>query len=297
MKILLITTVFPSPARPSQGTFNKEMVRALSAEHEVKVVSPVAWPTALRERDRFRRLDSVDGIDTHHPIYFYTPKICRRWYGEFFWWSVRGTLHSLLRSFRPDVVMGYWAHPDGEAAVRFARRIGAPSVVMVGGSDILVLSADPSRGRSIRRVLEEADAVVAVSQDLRHTISSGDRPVCNVHVVYRGVDTKKFHAGDRAEARARLGIPARVPALLWVGRMVPVKGLDVLIDACALVRASADFRLYLVGGGPLRAALAAQAAALGVADRVTFVGDVPHDELGDWYRAADVTVLPIEPSK
>jgi glycosyltransferase involved in cell wall biosynthesis len=83
-----------------------------------------------------------------------------------------------------------------------------------------------------------------------------------------------------------------MPVLLWVGHMVPVKGLDVLINACALACGRADFRLYLIGSGPLREDLVRQAAALGVTDRVQFVGYVAHDQLGDWYRAADMTVLP-----
>jgi glycosyltransferase involved in cell wall biosynthesis len=268
------------------------MVRALSAEHEVKVVSPVAWPTALGQRPRMPRSGVVDGAETHYPTYYYTPKILRRGYGEFFWWSVRGTLRSIVSGFRPDVVMGYWAHPDGQAAVRLARTIGVPSVVMVGGTDILVLAAEKSRRQTIRRVLAAADAVVTVSQDLKRAIAGLGVPAGNVHIVHRGVDPQRFQRGSQAAARAHLGLPSNVPALLWVGHMVPVKGLDVLISACALARARADFRLYLIGSGPLRQDLVEQTAALGLTDRVNFVGYVAHDRLGDWYRAADMTVLP-----
>src|SRR5207248_2291820 len=80
---------------------------------------------------------------------------------------------------------------------------------------------------------------------------------------------------------------------LWVGRMVRVKGLDVLLPACALLRRRGlVFRLYLVGGGPLRQALEAQARQLGLADSVCFPGPRPHEQLPDWYRAADLTILP-----
>lgn len=292
MKILLITTVFPSPLQPNKGAFNRAMVQALSVEHEVKVVSPIPWTIAFPRPQGMPRACAIGGVEAHYPVYFYTPKIFRRWYGEFFWHSVRSTLRMVVRDFPPDVVMGYWAHPDGHAAVRLARRLHIPSVVMVGGTDVLVLADDAGRRRSIRRVLEQADSVVTVSQDLKRVVAAWPVPAGKIHVVYRGIDTTRFHGGDRVAARMRLGLPSNAPVLIWVGHMVPVKGLDVLIDAMALAMARADFRLYLVGDGPLRAELERRSAALRLANRVTFAGYVAHDELGDWYRAADLTVLP-----
>jgi glycosyltransferase involved in cell wall biosynthesis len=74
--------------------------------------------------------------------------------------------------------------------------------------------------------------------------------------------------------------------------MVPVKGLDVLLDACSeLVRRGVDFHLHLLGEGPLRPALEAQCAALGLCRHITFAGGMAHERLADWYRAADLTVL------
>src|SRR5207244_3718246 len=67
---------------------------------------------------------------------------------------------------------------------------------------------------------------------------------------------------------------------------------DVLLDACAALRHRRPVRLYLVGDGPLRGRLEKAAGALGLADVVSFVGPRSHDELPDWYRAADLTVLP-----
>jgi peptidoglycan/xylan/chitin deacetylase (PgdA/CDA1 family) len=74
--------------------------------------------------------------------------------------------------------------------------------------------------------------------------------------------------------------------------MVPVKGLDVLLHACSTLQShGTSFKLYLIGNGPLRATLEAQCASLGITDHVRFIGSVPHDQLGSWYRAADCTVL------
>jgi glycosyltransferase involved in cell wall biosynthesis len=118
-------------------------------------------------------------------------------------------------------------------------------------------------------------------------------PAGKIHVVARGVDTSRFAPGDQCAARRRLNIPCDVTAIVWVGRMVPVKGLDVLVEACDRLRAGEPrFHVYLVGDGYLRESLQADVAARGMADCVTFVGNVAHADLGDWYRAADFTVLP-----
>jgi glycosyltransferase involved in cell wall biosynthesis len=74
--------------------------------------------------------------------------------------------------------------------------------------------------------------------------------------------------------------------------MSPEKGLDVLIDACARLPRDLDFSLHLAGDGPLREKLVEQMCRAGLAQRIVFAGTVPHDALPDWFRAADVTVLP-----
>jgi len=295
MRILFISTVFPSPLQPNKGAFNSGMIRGLSTADEVRVIAPIPWPVALTATYRnasWPAFREIDGVSVRHPVYLYPPKILRRFYGTFFRRSISGAVHEVLREFEPQLVLGYWAHPDGEAAVRIAARLGVPGVVMVGGTDVLVLGTGTERKPAIHRVLEEADAVITVSQDLRRTLVGWGLGAGKVHVAQRGVDTTRFSPGPRDEARRKLGISTDRPCALWVGHMVPVKGLDVLIAACASAGAHAGHQLFLVGDGPLRPALEKQVEEAGLSGRVHFVGYVPHDDLPNWFRAADVTVLP-----
>jgi glycosyltransferase involved in cell wall biosynthesis len=164
---------------------------------------------------------------------------------------------------------------------------------MVGGSDVLLLTDEPGRRRRVLDVLRAADAVVTVSSDLETKLVEFGVPRPAVHIVGRGVDSQRFAPGNRAEARSRLGLAADGRALLWVGRMHPVKGLDVLLEACSILRQRGSaFRLYLVGDGSLRPSLEADSRARGLSEVVSFVGPVPQEQLADWYRAADYFVLP-----
>lgn len=295
MRVVFITSNFPNPLEPTRGMFNFYAVRALAKTNDVVVISQISWRDEWRLRRRGRTLARtrvVDGIEIHHPRHWYPPGVWRRSYGWFLWQSVRPTVRDVLSRFQPDIVYGYWVHPDGDVALRISAACGAPGVVVTGGSDVLVLGRDQSRRRCLSDVLHRADGVVCVSRHLKKAVEEFGVPAERVHVVRNGVDATRFVPGDREAARRRLGLDPHAPALLFVGRMAPVKGLDVLLDAYAASRPDeTGATLFLVGDGPLRQDLADRAARLGVEDRVRFVGNVTHDELATWYQAADLTVL------
>src|SRR5262249_54268996 len=151
---------------------NRELIRALADRHDVRIVSPVSWIDEWRARRKGGlplgedRLAILDGVPAYYPRYYYPPKVLRRFYGWFLRWSVQSLLERLLKVERPDAVLSYWAHPDGEVAVHAARAIGVPAVVMVGGSDVLLLARKRSRRRCILKVLQQANAIVTTSQHL-----------------------------------------------------------------------------------------------------------------------------------
>lgn len=292
MRLLLYTNVFPNPVLPTKGTFNRQLARALAVEHDLRVITPVSWVEELKAGKSIRR-DVVDGIEVRYPRFVYPPKVGREHFGWWLWHSSRRTAESLFKEWRPEAVVAYWSHPDGEVAVRLAQGLGVPGVVMVGGSDVNLLMKAGRRRAKILAVLNAADAVVTVSRDLRTTLLAAGIPAEKICVIDRGVDAGTFFPGDRVEARRRLGLPVDGRLILWVGRMVEVKGLDVLLSACSELKTRGEsFRVQLVGDGGLRKALEARSVALGLGDVVGFAGSKSHDALPDWYRAADLTVLP-----
>lgn len=114
-----------------------------------------------------------------------------------------------------------------------------------------------------------------------------------------GLDHSVFFPGDRNEARAALGIGIEGPLVLFAGRVQPLKGLDVGIEAFALVAGDyPEAKMAIVGGasgerGPAEmAAMLDLVAELGLADRISFHPPLPHDQVPVAYRAADVLVAP-----
>jgi len=287
MRILFITSVYPSPYGATRGTFNAAMVTGLHlAGNDVRVVAPVPWV------ERFRRRAvgvTQDGVE--HPTWFYPPRLA---FASRHRWMRLAALPSVRRiteEWQPDVVVGYWTHPDGTVALEAARRLGVPGVLIVGGSDILLLTETARRRRIIVQTLLEADHVLAVGGALRERVIALGIPADRVGTLHRGVDRQRFAPGDGHAARARLGLPPDRPIVLWVGRMVPVKGLDLLLAAWQQVqRVRPDALLILAGDGEVRPELEVmiRQAAL----RVRLIGSIPHASLAEWYRAVDTVVLP-----
>lgn len=303
MRILVVTSLFPNPYRPGLAPFNDRQFRALADRHPTAIISPIAWTDELAARLRGApplppgRRVVRGGVVVDHPRYLHTPRVLRGCYGRYFRASIRRAFERALAEFAPGVVLGSWAYPDGWAAVDLGHRAGLPVAIQVHGCDVLNagrgLDRDPTRRRRTVEALRRADAVLAVSRDLAAKVVDLGVDPGKVHVQMQGVDRELFSPGNRAEARVRIGIPDAGKVLLWVGRIDPVKGLDVLIEACPeLLRRGVDFRLYLVGDGPPRAALEARGRSLGLSDRVHFAGPRPNGQLPDWYRAADLMLLP-----
>jgi teichuronic acid biosynthesis glycosyltransferase TuaC len=207
MKTLFLSSVYPNPASSVRGTFNRMLCHALHDVGEVRVVAPLPWPEVVRgiakrligisrggTTPQAGSTSPVDGdkVQVERPVFFYPPKVLRHQYGRFMWSSVRRTVEKVTSEFRPDWVVSYWAHPDGEAGLRAARMLGAKSAVIIGGSDVLLLTKYPKRCEQIKRVLQESDAVLAVCDGLvQRAIELGVSPD-RVHRLYQGIDPEVF---------------------------------------------------------------------------------------------------------
>ncbi len=288
MKLLLITSTFPTPRAPNQGVFNGLLVDALRTVHSVRVIAPIPWTTKIRASKEVSTDPRV-----LHPTFYYPPRIARWTYGFCYWKSIQSSLRTLTKDYTPDAVLGYWAHPDSDAAIRAARSLGVPAVVMVGGSDVRILAQSGMRRRAIQAVLQNANRVIAFSQDLARHVSALGVPLDRIEVVYRGVDRSLFCKGDRLQARHALHVEPDSIVVVWVGRLVDVKNPSMAIRAAVQwkLHYGARFRLVIVGDGPLKSGMERLANQLNVYESCSFFGAIPHAELANWFRAANLTIL------
>jgi glycosyltransferase involved in cell wall biosynthesis len=197
------------------------------------------------------------------------------------------------RRNRPDWILCHWVLPTGPVAAALSAMLGVPLSIVAHGSDVNVYSRSSRAAAALARLaLKKADLVLAVSPDLREALVERlGVPQTRTELLPMGVDDEIFAgsgAGEadalREEARRRLGLDPAVPAVLFVGDLIPQKGvLEILEAQKELSRRGTSLMLYLVGEGPLRGASR---------PGVTFTGRLPQKEILFWYRAADIFVLP-----
>lgn len=198
----------------------------------------------------------------------------------------------------------YWL--SAVAGAQLAARWDAPHVTMFHTVELLkrqqygaataTTPASIIRIEHEARLAREADRIIVSTEHEREQL----RTLYNLapqrlSIIPCGVDLRAFTPGTAAEreaARAALA-PDGSPLLLFVGRLDPIKGLDLLLESLALLRSPA--RLIVVGGSPEGdpeiARLRTLAATLGIGDRVSFPGAVAQDALVTYYRAADALAV------
>ena len=208
----------------------------------------------------------------------------------------------------PDAVhANYWL--SGMVGHRMKHELGLPLVSTFHTLDRVKAEASPeevSADEPHRRAEAEAaimacsDVVLAsctVEADQLVDLYGADRE--RVRIVTPGVEHAYFAPGDRAQARRAAGLDPDGPLLLFVGRIQPLKGAPVAVEALARLRATHPrARLVVVGGpsGPRGrshlAELRVLVDRLGLGGSVHFVDPQPHELLSSYYRAADVCVVP-----
>jgi D-inositol-3-phosphate glycosyltransferase len=157
----------------------------------------------------------------------------------------------------------------------------------------------PMRAVGEQQVVDEADRLIVNTEDeARQLISMHHADPARIDVVHPGVDLQLFTAGNRAAARAALGVDADEQVVAFVGRIQPLKAPDILLRAAAKLTNRYPRLRLLVAGGPSGSGLQAPdtlvglAAELGISARVTFLPPQPRTELVTVYRAADLVAVP-----
>jgi len=291
MRILVVTSQFPIDGEPHRGRPILQTVRALAGMASVRVLSPVAsYPHWAQPRSYLHRPAvtlPLPGLEVAHAAYPALPLLSRGANGLL----CARAVAAALREDRPDVVLAYWLYPDAYGAVEAAEAAGLPVVVGARGSDLRVRDA-LSRWLT-RRMLRRADRVLTVSEDLRRiAITRYGVRADAVHTIPNGCDAAIFHPRGRGDARASLGVEPNAELVLYVGRLVPGKGLDELFEAFGnLRRRRPRLQLALVGDGPMRGELDRRGRATG-AGCVRTVGSQPATVVASWMAAADLVTLP-----
>ena len=278
MKVLFLTSAYPTPDEPAAGVFVREHALAAAGHADVAVLH-------LDRRAGARGLTrptpvAGEPLPTWRVSYPYRPlplSLAAHLAGSVV--GYRGT------AFRPDLLHAHF-FLAGLPAVLLGRALGKPVVVTEQWS--IFLPSDPMPlTRPLRAAakltFERAELVLPPSDALRRAIESYGI-AARFRIVPNVADTTRFRPGGER--------PAGPPRLLAVGLLYEAKGYEYLLEAVSiLARAGRDLRLDVVGDGPRRDEYEALTDRLAIRDRVAFHGLVPKDEVARFMREADAFVL------
>lgn len=306
LRVLSLSTLFPSPQRPAFGRFVAQQMRAVAASGAVDLtmINPIGmppWPLSRGERYRWLadlpERSEQDGVSVLHPRFRLIPRLG----GDSNSGRIAAALLPQVRELharRPfDVIDAQFFFPDGPAAMILARELGLPLSIKARGSDIHFWGQRP---RARAQMVEAADAaagLLAVSHALRRDMIALGMDGNRIAVHYTGLDRERFHPMERKAARAlvsavpELTIWAKGPLIVTPGSLIAIKGQRLAIAALEHLP---EVHLALAGTGEDEDELRRFAETRGLAERVQFLGQVSHDLLPQLFSAADAVVLPSE---
>ncbi|MEM1131437.1 MAG: glycosyltransferase [Pseudomonadota bacterium] len=300
MRILTLATLYPNPSKPNFGIFVARQTEKLASlpDMDVTVVNPVSLPPfPLSRLQRFRYAAQLSG-DSGASADKGGPPIHRIAFQSMPGMAARNNAASITRAVIPlakklhaakpfDLIDAEFFYPDGPAAALIAKELGIPYTIKARGADIHYWGAQSASLKQILPAAEGATALLAVSEALAKDMAALGMDRSKIHVHYTGCDQERFH--PNAEHSIALPFAEDTPYAITVGALIPRKNPHLIIEA---LKAVPDLHHVFAGDGEERERLEKQAADLGLAERVHFLGSVPHDALPGLLAGAKMLVLP-----
>lgn len=276
MRVTFLNKYYYPPHLGGIETYMRTLAEALAKRPGVSVDAIVSneGPDTVREN-----VDGVDVLRLGRSFAAASTPVALR--------MGRAIRDAATGSGRTGVFHFQFPYPWGDWAWQ---RAGSPRpLVITYHSDIVRQRFLGALYRPImKRLLERADRVIVASPPMMRSAAL-EPHAAKCRVVPFGIHPERYEPTPERLARAaELRSAHARPIVLFVGRLIYYKGVDVLVRAMA----SFDADVVLIGTGPLEAELRELAAASGVADRLTFVPPVDDEELTAWLRAADLFCLP-----
>lgn len=305
MKVLSLTTLFPTRVQPVHAVFVYNRLHHMASLAEVKVIAPIPYfpfehlRPSYEYRSQVPTQDRIGNLDVIYPRYLSIPAILKPLDGVFLFLTALFAIWKIRQGFDFDILDTHLAFPDGFAGVLLGKIFNKPVTITLRGHDINVLPNGefPIRKRMVEFAVRRANLVIGVADALRAKAVSLGTPEAHSLTISNGVDVSRFQPTWRSEARARLHLPQDRRIVLSVGRLVENKGYHLIIEALAILREQgAEIPYLVIVGSPgdqpgYAATLLDTIDKFALQDNVLLAGAQLNETLSNWYNAADVYCL------
>ncbi|MCA1021062.1 glycosyltransferase family 4 protein [Halobacillus litoralis] len=297
IKILMISNSYPNNINGNSGIFVHEQAKALvqlGCKVEVMNPTPKELFGFFNNHNNIPNQLWFDNINVNYSKYRMFPSK----YGFslstiFFTRSILENVRKAIINFKPDIIHAHWATPSGYASIQLGKRLNIPVVCTLRGSDI---NTYPYKGYGsmgmTKKVLQRADRVITVSEALKVESESLIYPKKNIEVIYNGVDVEKFKITNN-DLDYNIDKPFDKKVLLFVGRVIKEKGIwELLKSFTTICKQDSNSKLIIVGEGRELKNAIRFCYEKNIEDNVSFLGNVPNEEIQYLYKRCDIFILP-----
>ncbi|HFD10933.1 MAG TPA: glycosyltransferase family 4 protein [Crenotrichaceae bacterium] len=294
--LLTYTSLYPNSVQTRHGIFIENRIRKLLDSNKIStnVLAPVPWfPVQSRlfgDYGKYARVPKKEqrhGIEVWHPRYPVIPKIGMNLAPGLMATSTYRSARALLTNKPFRLIDAHYFYPDGVAASLLGKWLNIPVVISARGTDINLLPDYRLPRSMIIWAARQAAAIITVSQSLKERLMNLGISEQKITVLPNGVDRQLFQPGNRLSLREQHQFTR--PTLLYVGNLIPLKGVDIILHALADLP---EFDCIVIGDGSEKNRLEKLATSLQVSNRVHFINTLSQSELVDYYTMADILLLP-----
>lgn len=295
-KILIITGSFPYVDSPASGSFIKDQVEVLQRHFQIDicVIRPIKSLNGRSRKYDNSSLNNTTAINECKYVSFpknFAPKVI----GFFLYKSISNKFN--LENY--DVIYVHSILPAG-MIIPFINKSGikTPTVLMVHGSDWNIKWEKNYLKKPIYYILDTASYIWLSGPNLKKSISENIPSIKKkLKVVYNLVppEIRKFKKIEKKLAREKLGWDNYSTELISLAYLAPVKGVDILIEALSKIDSNLWDRIHIFGDSPdniFKGKIIKLISKLNLTSKVILAGTVNREELGVYYSASDLYVLP-----
>jgi glycosyltransferase involved in cell wall biosynthesis len=289
MRVVFINSIFPNPAEPLKGNFILRSISKYPKSIAVEVIAPVPFGLSMWRKKKvlvpFARTIHVGDrkIRIWHPRFVLLPKNLLQSLVPYFEYLCMLPLLALLNKInKVDLLHANFCLPDGVATYYLAQKLGIPYVITEHRGALGDLLAKPRLRHLMFPAYANARKVITVSERIKDALYAANYFKQNVCVIPNGIELNAYPLSAASES---------VRKLIFVGNLIEEKGVQILLEALALLK-DPGLSLTIVGDGKHRPRLEQMTSELRLEDQVSFAGEIPFTEIPELIRDHDALVHP-----
>lgn len=307
MAILVLTSSFPRTPGDLSGNFILELAKRLSARFDIIVTCPHSGGSELYEE--------IDGIKIFRFPYFLPLKMQRLYTDGGIAYNFRGSFLAKVqaplfviselvcvalkvRRYQVNVINSHWLIPQGIVGAICRKVFKTTHILTIHSSEITILKSIPFGKNIAEFCFNNSDAIISVSSHRLNAVLDllskdlRDKVIKKASIVPMGIDISSFDSGSLAKSITSNQVDSQI-TILFIGRLVEVKGCEYLIRALKLViEEIPSVSLIIIGDGPLNLHLKGLMYELGLDKNIQFKGYIDHDRIPEYYAHSDIVIFP-----